>query len=344
MSSKLGTPANTAAWLTASKAHPLEVKSAPYTPPRDNEIVVKNGAVAINPVDWMVQDQDTSVMLTWLKYPFILGTDVAGEVVEIGSRVTRFQIGDRVVGHAVGQDENHNSAAEGAFQTYTVLQSHMASPIPSTLSYESACVLPLGVSTADCGLFPPKNQLALQYPSVTPKPTSKTLLTWGGSTSVGSNAIRLAVAAGYEVITTASPRNFDYVKKLGASQVFNYNSKTVVDDLIHAFKGKITAGALSIGRGAAEACLNILDKCRGDKFIAMASYPMPQTPPKHFAVLSTAFNFVSWSISTWFKTKARGTRYKFIFGTTLVNNGVFVCVRFQSNVCKDEVCKLNLGV
>ncbi len=46
------------------------------------------------------------------------------------------------------------------------------------------------------------------------------------STSVGSNAIQLAVAAGYEVITTSSPRNFDYVKKLGASQVFDYNSKT----------------------------------------------------------------------------------------------------------------------
>lgn len=44
-------PSNRAAWLTASKAKPLEVKSAPYTSPRENEIVIKNGAVAINPVD-----------------------------------------------------------------------------------------------------------------------------------------------------------------------------------------------------------------------------------------------------------------------------------------------------
>lgn len=156
-------PTNTAAWLTGAKASPLEIKSAPYTPPHEDEIVVKNGAVAINPVDWMIQDQGTSIMFTWLKYPFVLGTDVAGEVFEIGSRVTHFKIGDRVIGHAVGHDQKHNRAAEGAFQTYTVLLAHMASPIPSNLSYESASVLPLGVSTAACGLFQ-KDQLALQYP------------------------------------------------------------------------------------------------------------------------------------------------------------------------------------
>ncbi len=89
----------------------------------------------------------------------------------------------------------------------------MAAPIPHTMSYEAAAVLPLALST---GLFQ-TDQLALQYPSATPKPTGQTVLVWGGSTSVGSNAIQLAVAAGYEVITTSSPRNFDYVTKLGGN-------------------------------------------------------------------------------------------------------------------------------
>jgi NADPH:quinone reductase-like Zn-dependent oxidoreductase len=44
-------PSSTAAWLTAAKASPRKVKTAPYTSPRENEIVIKNGAVAINPVD-----------------------------------------------------------------------------------------------------------------------------------------------------------------------------------------------------------------------------------------------------------------------------------------------------
>jgi NADPH:quinone reductase-like Zn-dependent oxidoreductase len=312
-------PKNTAAWLIAPKT-PLEVKSSPYTSPREHEIVIKNSAVAMNPLDWMKQDMG-NILFSWIKYPFVIGSDVAGEVVEIGKRVTRFKVGDRVVGHAVGMDQKRNSSAEGGFQIYTVLLDHMASPIPSTLSYESAVVIPLGASTAACGLFE-KDQLALQYPSAHPKSTGKTLLIWGGSTSVGSNAIQLAVASGYEVITTASPRNFDYVKRLGASQVFDYNSKTVVDDVIHAFEGKTCAGALSIGNGSADACFDILDKCKGNKFIAVATYPMPTQPPKHFALLSTIYNFISWSIAAWFKSKARNINYKFIFGTTLIDNGV----------------------
>ncbi|TAQ89425.1 hypothetical protein B7494_g2244 [Chlorociboria aeruginascens] len=58
------------------------------------------------------------------------------------------------------------------------------------------------------------------------KPTGKTVLIWGGSGSVGVNVIQLAVAAGYEVIATASPANFDYLKELGASEVLDYHSKT----------------------------------------------------------------------------------------------------------------------
>jgi NADPH:quinone reductase-like Zn-dependent oxidoreductase len=91
-------PTNTASWLIGAKVGPLQVKPAPYTAPRENEIVIKNGAVAINPMDWMLQDQGTSMTFTWLKYALVLGADVAGEVVEIGSRVTRFNIDDRVVG------------------------------------------------------------------------------------------------------------------------------------------------------------------------------------------------------------------------------------------------------
>ena len=260
-------------------------------------------------------------MFSWLKLPFILGTDAAGEVVEVGPGVTRFKVGDRVVGHTNGSDKEYNSPAHGAFQTYAVLLVNAASPIPSTLSYESAAVLPLGLSTAACGLFQ-KDQLGLQFPSVSPKPTGKTLLVWGGSTSVGCNAIQLAVAAGYEVITTCSPRNFDYVKKLGASQAFDYNSKSVVSDIIHAFRGKTTAGALTMGAGAADHCLDILAKCNGNKFISMASYPVPQPPPKNFVMVTIAASYMSGMANIWVKSKARGIRTNFIYGSTLLYNEV----------------------
>jgi NADPH:quinone reductase-like Zn-dependent oxidoreductase len=70
---------------------------------------------------------------------------------------------------------------------------------------------------------------------------------WSGSPSVGSNAIQLAVAAGYEVIATALPKNFDYVRRLGAVEVFDNHSEAVVNDTIKALRNKQCAGAFAIG-------------------------------------------------------------------------------------------------
>ena len=64
---------------------------------------------------------------------------------EVGSSVTRFKVGDRVVGQALGEDEKLNTPAMGGFQEYTVLLADIASSIPDSLSYESASVLPLGL-------------------------------------------------------------------------------------------------------------------------------------------------------------------------------------------------------
>jgi NADPH:quinone reductase-like Zn-dependent oxidoreductase len=73
-------PTNEAAWLTAPTTTPLEVKAAPYTSPGPNEIVIKNAAVAINPVDWAIQARGPT-FFPHLKYPLVLGGDCAGTVV-----------------------------------------------------------------------------------------------------------------------------------------------------------------------------------------------------------------------------------------------------------------------
>ncbi|KAI9869828.1 MAG: hypothetical protein M1830_005050, partial [Pleopsidium flavum] len=297
-------PSNQAAWLTAKSATPLEVKKAQYTAPGENEIVVRNAAVAINPLDWIKQGTG-DMMCSWIKYPFVMGSDLAGEVVEVGKGVTRFKIGDRVVGHAVGIDQRSNKSSEGAFQEYTVLRTHMTSPIPSSLSYEDACVLPLGLSTSACGMFM-KDFLALPYPTVSPRPNGKTLLVWGGSTSVGSNAIQLGVASGHEVITTASPKNFEYVRRLGAVQVFDYNSPTVVRDIIEAFRDRESAGALAIGNGSMKPCLDILGASRGKKFVAQASVTLPgEFPSSPLGYVSFGM-FMGWDgMSTALKSRMK---------------------------------------
>jgi D-arabinose 1-dehydrogenase-like Zn-dependent alcohol dehydrogenase len=265
-------PSNLAAWLTADKVTPLEVKPAPYPTPEPNEIVIHSSAVAINPADFAMQSRGKD-LFPFLTYPRTLGMDLAGTVVEIGSSVTRFKVGDRVLAHS---DQLKKNSA-GAFQLFVVAQDNMSSQIPSTMKFEDACVLPACLSVAAVGLFQ-KDYLALEYPTVPPKPKGESLVVWGGSTSVGSNAVQLGVAAGYEVITTCSPRNFEYVKKLGASYAFDYNSPTAVQDILAVLKGKICTGAVAIGNyaspgngtAAGEACLEIVEKAEGKKFVAMA--------------------------------------------------------------------------
>jgi NADPH:quinone reductase-like Zn-dependent oxidoreductase len=314
-------PVNTAAYITAPKARPLEVGPAPYSSPSYGEITVRNRAVAINPIDRLKQEKGNFIY-GWLKYPAILGIDLAGEVVEVGKGVTRFKVGDRVVGFANGVDKARNKHAECAFQLYTVLPENLVSPIPNTMSFEQAAAIPLGAATAAAGLYE-KDQLALPYPSLAPKPTGKFLIVWGGSTSVGCNAIQLAVASGFQVIATSSPRNFDLCKSLGASYTFDYNSKTVVSDMAAAIGDRVLHGAMTIGNGGAEACYAIMSRVNCDnKFVSMVSYPLPSTPPEQFEVLQTIVYYVSWNVRWWAKTKVRGVRSKLVFGSSMAFNDI----------------------
>ena len=155
--------------------------------------------MAINPIDGKLQ----GLAIDPLSYPAILGQDVAGEVVSVGPNVTTFKPGDCVMGNTTGFSTKQES--EKGFQAYTILETRLTSKIPDRVSFEQAAVLPLAVSTASLGLFNP-DFLGLRPPTVpAQKPNGENLLIWGGASSVGSSAIQLAVAAGYEVLTTSSP-------------------------------------------------------------------------------------------------------------------------------------------
>ncbi len=317
-------PENKALWLNAKRA-PLTVGPAPYTAPREGEIVVRVRAVAVNPID-RLQQTIGDIITPWTSYPFVLGSDVAGDVVEIGAGVTRFRVGDRVLGYAAASDKLRRRAAEGAFQDYTVLLAHMAAPIPNAMGFEDAAVLPLGVSTAACGLFQ-NDFLAMAPPSAAPTMAGKTLLVWGGSTSVGSNAIQLAVAAGYDVVTTASPHNFSYVKRLGAREAFDYRSSTVTADIIRALRGEKIAGALAIGVGSAASCVDIVGACEGNRFVALATPPtsfdnVPAGRGRLRLLVPAIARMLSGNIALTLKARRRGVRTKFIWGSALIHNEV----------------------
>ncbi|KAL2843004.1 chaperonin 10-like protein [Aspergillus pseudodeflectus] len=258
-------PKNQAAWIPAKNVRPFQVGDAPYTPPGPGQLVVRNKALAINPFDWVLQFIGP-VLAGYIKYPFVLGTDVAGEVVEVGPDVTRFHVGDRVFGSATAIAKTVNSPAEGGFQLYTVMREHMLAPTPSHCTDEQVCVLGLGLGTAAYGLFHP-DYLGLEMPRI-PAPTDvrgesgklRTVVITGGASSVGSNAVQLAASAGYQVISTSSPKNFDYVKDLGARYVFDYNSATLAEDILRALEDDELVGAYAIGDGAVEACTAVMQR------------------------------------------------------------------------------------
>ncbi|CAG8324137.1 unnamed protein product [Penicillium salamii] len=176
-------PANQAAWFPGPAKSLLEVKPTPYTSPDAGQMVVKNGAVAVNPIDWAKQFVGDKKW-KWMTNPWILGEDVAGEVVEIGEGVTRFKVGDRVIAHAVGFYVFGNRPEEGTFQLYTIVRENMTAPIPDSLSFERACVIPLACSAASCALYQ-KTYLELPCPTFPSAPLNgQYILTTGGATSV----------------------------------------------------------------------------------------------------------------------------------------------------------------
>ncbi|KAF2852623.1 oxidoreductase-like protein [Plenodomus tracheiphilus IPT5] len=226
---------NQAAWITEPKGNPLQVKEAPMPKAGKGEVVIKNHAVAVNPVDWKVQDYGVILQ----KYPNVLGTDVAGEIYEVGEGVTEFKRGDRVIGHAFSLLTN--DPTNGGFALYTACNATVVSKIPSTLDYNSATVLPLAISTAATCLFKTET-LALPLPTSNPTSTGRSILVWGGSSSVGAAAIQLAAAAGVKVVSVASKHNVEKVKSLGAAAVFDYNSNSTTDDILSALEGTEYAG------------------------------------------------------------------------------------------------------
>ncbi|KAF7883353.1 uncharacterized protein EAF02_005273 [Botrytis sinoallii] len=229
---------NKAAWIKTSGAHPLAIDDSPIPRPGPGELVIKNAVVAINPVDWKIQDHGRYLN----KYPFILGEDAAGTVEAVGEGVVGFQKDQRVIAHCHALMTRDPSSS--AFQNYTLVTEKLTSALPDSLSFAEGAVLPLAISTASAGLFQ-KDTLNLPLPSATDKietDNKDTILIWGGTSSVGATAIQLAVAAGLKVITTTSSQNKDFVKSIGAQTAIDYKSPNVVDEVANALRGSQIAG------------------------------------------------------------------------------------------------------
>ena len=257
-------PTNRSVWQDKIGV-PGVIRSDPTPKLEDHQLLLKVHTWALNPCDAILQD----MALPIVEYPVILGQDVAGIVEEVGpAAASRFKVGDRVFGFSFNN----------GFKDYVTLNDSLAAKIPNSMSFNDASVFPLCIITASFGLFG-KEFLALPIPTLDSASTGKSVLIWGGSSAVGSNAIQLVKAAGFEVVTTCSPRNFDYVKRLGADKAFDYNSPSLISDVVTEIdKGTCAAIYMAAGK-VADACQVSL-KSKQKLLVASTNPVMPGDAPE----------------------------------------------------------------
>ncbi|KAF2003123.1 GroES-like protein [Amniculicola lignicola CBS 123094] len=191
------------------------------TLPSPSYVLIKVAAVALNPSDWKhVYYKMTTNRAT-------MGCDYSGTIVEVGSDVKKvLKKGDRVWGVVHGS--NTLRTEEGAFAEYTVALGDLVMKIPDGMGFEEAASPGAGVITVGFGLY---MEMGLPSPDQPIEGKEKSILIYGGSTASGALGIQFAKLSGVQVIITCSPRNFDYVKSLGADAVFDYNSPTCASDI-----------------------------------------------------------------------------------------------------------------
>ncbi|KAJ7584433.1 GroES-like protein [Mycena floridula] len=207
--------------MTQQKALVLEYEKAPNVihekpipSPGKGELLVKVRAAALNPVDWKIPVYGGFGVL---KFPLVSGTDVAGEVEQIGEGVKGWAKGDRVF------YQGYFSNDHGGFQQYALISANIVAKIPKTLSFSQAATIPLALTAVFVGLWGPKPAGADLEPSWDLKPRySGPAVVIGGSGSVGQYAIQILRINGFSpIIAYASDTHAEYLKSLGASHVLD---------------------------------------------------------------------------------------------------------------------------
>ncbi|KAH8983168.1 zinc-binding oxidoreductase ToxD [Lactarius hatsudake] len=189
----------------------VALREIPVPKPGPDDILVKVVAAAQNPTDWKTAQHGK-------RAGAVSGCDFSGIVEEIGSNVPQGlrSVGERVAGMVQGGSHYHH----GAFAEYLVTSADFVVHVPDAWSFEDASQLGVAPLTALRVLY---EVLKLPEPLGTAASRVKIpVLISGGATSVGLYATQFAKLSGLYVIATASPRNFDLVRSLGADVVVDY--------------------------------------------------------------------------------------------------------------------------
>ena len=187
----------------------MKVEEVAKPSPKSNELLVRVRASSVNPVDWKIRKGELK-FLSGSRFPKIIGGDMAGEVAEVGSRVTGFSEGDSVYATT-------NAFRDGAYAQYVVAKSKLFGHAPETVDLKATATIPIAGLTS---------YQALKYEGNI-KPGDKVLIN-GCSGGVGHFGIQLAKAWQAEVTGVCSEKNASFSKELGADKLLDYNKTDVL--------------------------------------------------------------------------------------------------------------------
>lgn len=184
----------------------LKEKELSKPEPDADEVLIEIQAAAVNPIDWKLRYGYLKERFSF-DFPIVLGWDAAGIVEKTGGDVDTFKKGDRVF----VRPELTN---RGTYAEYTTAKEELVAKIPKNISYKEAAAVPLAGLTAyqclvDVGKLKSEDKVLIH----------------AGAGGVGSFAIQIAKNLGAYVAATASTKNIEFLKSLGADKVIDYTKE-----------------------------------------------------------------------------------------------------------------------
>jgi NADPH:quinone reductase-like Zn-dependent oxidoreductase len=265
----------------------LRLADVPEPELREDDVLVRVHATGVNLLDSKIRDGEFKLILPY-RPPFVLGHDVAGSVVRVGSKVRRFKTGDEVY----GRPRDHRV---GTFAKFIAMNEADVALKPKNLNMEEAASIPLVGLTAW--------QALVEMGKV--KPGQKVFIQ-AGSGGVGTFAIQLAKHLGAEVATTTSAQNVELVKSIGADVVIDYKTQDF-EKLLSGYDLVLN----SQDTKTLEKSLRILKP--GGQLISISGPPDPEFAKdlRLNLFLKLVMRLLSRGVRA--KAKSLGIRYSFLF-------------------------------
>jgi len=187
----------------------FQVREVEKPAPGPGQLLVRVRATSVNPLDWKVR-KGSLRLVKRVRFPLVLGYDLAGEVEAIGAEVSHFEPGDAVYAY---------SPAGGGYAEYALVAEDAAAPKPAGLSFEEAAAVPLSALTALQAL---RDRGELDE--------GERLLVNGGAGGVGHFAVQIGKVLGARVAAVASGRNLDFLRTMGADRGIDYAQEDFTKD------------------------------------------------------------------------------------------------------------------